>query len=515
VTKNIKNDTTHLREDTAAIKNDTTEILQEIARLRAQLPDEQATLRPSTKDSDSTLARYLDDLTSYAETVCWSGEDSDTDDEQNEAKPPPDFTSANPTKLTPSLPPMLKKPSRGVTTPSNINSPTAQAITAQAIREQPKRSEDATLPIVQNELSHQHDEWWNTRLPRLTRPVRVSSVAPLELARLEALPSRPVTTPPRPDLSSNTQHATTNMAAPLPPVPESVALPELFTVSEQTALPLEIMNLNSDRPRRRPLAISPPQPVPVFVEPPPSPTQTPSTCMDHSQEILNFGTRSGEHTLAESAEILQGRAKSRGLDTTNTSTDSQISRSEMLGSSSRPRSNVTANISPKIMVEERTQTSVRQRNLGQQQHATGPAGADAGQLATNVTEMATRSRQELHRPLSDHTVSRDASPQPDDRQCTGNLLSKVSNPSGQSSSKQKSTVDIAGKSAEGHSAQSKLKQYSISANDVNTPITDPTEWSSLGVLSYFAIRTTRQVHTRSGEIVRASFLFDTRSLNVF
>jgi hypothetical protein len=83
VTREIKNDTTHLKNDTEAIRNDTAEILLEIARLRAQLPDDQATLQPKTEASESTLARYLDDLTSYAETVCWSGEDSDTDVESN------------------------------------------------------------------------------------------------------------------------------------------------------------------------------------------------------------------------------------------------------------------------------------------------------------------------------------------------------------------------------------------------------------------------------------------------
>ncbi|KAF1843524.1 uncharacterized protein K460DRAFT_146662 [Cucurbitaria berberidis CBS 394.84] len=81
MTREIKTNTSNLRHDTAAIKQDTTNILQEIARLRAQLPDDLATLRPSTQGPDSMLIHYLDDLTSYAETVCWSGEDSDTDTE--------------------------------------------------------------------------------------------------------------------------------------------------------------------------------------------------------------------------------------------------------------------------------------------------------------------------------------------------------------------------------------------------------------------------------------------------
>ncbi|KAH7379605.1 hypothetical protein BKA66DRAFT_571419 [Pyrenochaeta sp. MPI-SDFR-AT-0127] len=92
MTKEIKADTQHLRDDTAAIKQDTSDILQEIARLRAQLPDDFSTLRPSTLKTDTTLIRYLDDLTSYAETVCWSGQDSDTDVEENDdsaSKPNP------------------------------------------------------------------------------------------------------------------------------------------------------------------------------------------------------------------------------------------------------------------------------------------------------------------------------------------------------------------------------------------------------------------------------------------
>jgi hypothetical protein len=72
MSKQIMSDTTHLRDDTAAIKQETSEILEEIARLRAQLPSGQVTLPLLNRDRDVMLARYLDDLTSYAETVCWS-----------------------------------------------------------------------------------------------------------------------------------------------------------------------------------------------------------------------------------------------------------------------------------------------------------------------------------------------------------------------------------------------------------------------------------------------------------
>lgn len=123
ITREIKNDTTTLRDDAAvikhdaaAIKHDTSEILQEIARLRAQLPDDQATLRPNTQASDSTLARYLDDLTSYAETVCWSGEDSDTDVEKDDVIVRVKSKSRSPTTSTKmfekvSLPPVTAIPS--------------------------------------------------------------------------------------------------------------------------------------------------------------------------------------------------------------------------------------------------------------------------------------------------------------------------------------------------------------------------------------------------------------------
>lgn len=103
VTRGLENDEAML-DNQAAMKNDTSEILQEIARLRAQLPDDGATLLPSKKDSDSTLARYLDDLTSYAETVCWSGEDSGTDGEKEEPELASVSTPARTNKFVQLLP---------------------------------------------------------------------------------------------------------------------------------------------------------------------------------------------------------------------------------------------------------------------------------------------------------------------------------------------------------------------------------------------------------------------------
>lgn len=81
ITREIKIDTTEIRQDTAAIKGDTIQILQEIARLRAQLPED---IHPESHQllaadaPNFMLDRYLEQLTSYAETVCWSGNDSDT-----------------------------------------------------------------------------------------------------------------------------------------------------------------------------------------------------------------------------------------------------------------------------------------------------------------------------------------------------------------------------------------------------------------------------------------------------
>ena len=63
--REIKADTQEILNDTSAIKEDTAQILAEIARLQAQLP------RDAQRDHASgfMLERYLDNLTSYAETV--------------------------------------------------------------------------------------------------------------------------------------------------------------------------------------------------------------------------------------------------------------------------------------------------------------------------------------------------------------------------------------------------------------------------------------------------------------
>jgi WD40 repeat protein len=64
VARDIKQDTQEIRTDTAAIKDDTAQILAEIARLQARLPREDETSNSKT----FTLQRYLDSLSSYAES---------------------------------------------------------------------------------------------------------------------------------------------------------------------------------------------------------------------------------------------------------------------------------------------------------------------------------------------------------------------------------------------------------------------------------------------------------------
>lgn len=78
MTRDIKNDTTAIREDlqtgNAAIKEDTVEILAEIARLHARLPQ----TNQAAGSSDIVLERYLDNLTSYAESMADPNKDIDS-----------------------------------------------------------------------------------------------------------------------------------------------------------------------------------------------------------------------------------------------------------------------------------------------------------------------------------------------------------------------------------------------------------------------------------------------------
>jgi hypothetical protein len=69
--EDIGNSTAIIKDDTTAIKEDTSlipRILAEIAQLQAKLPDHVV----NVNHSGFILQRYLDELTSYAETVCAS-----------------------------------------------------------------------------------------------------------------------------------------------------------------------------------------------------------------------------------------------------------------------------------------------------------------------------------------------------------------------------------------------------------------------------------------------------------
>ncbi|KAH6666665.1 hypothetical protein B0J14DRAFT_705156 [Halenospora varia] len=74
IARDIKANTEEIRNDTAAIKDDTTQILAEIARLQARLPE-----GGRVQDSNGfALQRYLDNLTSYAESS-WDMSDAGSD----------------------------------------------------------------------------------------------------------------------------------------------------------------------------------------------------------------------------------------------------------------------------------------------------------------------------------------------------------------------------------------------------------------------------------------------------
>ncbi|OCK75166.1 hypothetical protein K432DRAFT_178857 [Lepidopterella palustris CBS 459.81] len=80
ISRDIRNDTSHIRNDTATIVEDTRtirevmeQLLQEVAQLRSQMArqDDQRHVQDEAvvREQNSMIQRYLDDLTSYAETV--------------------------------------------------------------------------------------------------------------------------------------------------------------------------------------------------------------------------------------------------------------------------------------------------------------------------------------------------------------------------------------------------------------------------------------------------------------
>lgn len=73
LTKDIRQDTKAIRVDATEIRDDTSQILAEIARLRRLIA--QGDLAGG--GSNFVLQRYLDDLTSYAESVADDSSDKD------------------------------------------------------------------------------------------------------------------------------------------------------------------------------------------------------------------------------------------------------------------------------------------------------------------------------------------------------------------------------------------------------------------------------------------------------
>lgn len=106
MTREIKGDTQAIREDTTAIKEDTAQILAEIAKLQARLPRDDQPQRTG----NFTLLRYLDNMTTYAETVgdvSDNESDSAIDVESHEENLKPDYlvqSMASSSISVPSLP---------------------------------------------------------------------------------------------------------------------------------------------------------------------------------------------------------------------------------------------------------------------------------------------------------------------------------------------------------------------------------------------------------------------------
>lgn len=76
VAKDIKTDTSAIRDDTAGLKLGQEQILAKIEELHAQLP--QNVVDPGS--TSFVIQRYLDSLTSYTESVC-DGTDKREEDE--------------------------------------------------------------------------------------------------------------------------------------------------------------------------------------------------------------------------------------------------------------------------------------------------------------------------------------------------------------------------------------------------------------------------------------------------
>lgn len=75
IAREIKDDTEQFRNDTTVIKEDTAHIIAEIARLQVRLPEGE---RAGGTGHGFALQRYLDNLTSYAESSWEMSDDEST-----------------------------------------------------------------------------------------------------------------------------------------------------------------------------------------------------------------------------------------------------------------------------------------------------------------------------------------------------------------------------------------------------------------------------------------------------
>jgi hypothetical protein len=76
-TREVKEITKEIQNDTAAIKQNTTRIFEQIELLRALLPAGE----PRNEGSNFILDRYLDKLTDYAETIRDGWDESDIEND--------------------------------------------------------------------------------------------------------------------------------------------------------------------------------------------------------------------------------------------------------------------------------------------------------------------------------------------------------------------------------------------------------------------------------------------------
>ncbi|KAK5627365.1 hypothetical protein RRF57_003080 [Xylaria bambusicola] len=128
IAKDIKNNTDALQQNTTELKRDTEQILQEIQRLRLQLPNDQP-----LNESRIQIETWLDNLTQYAETVV-DGDSVDEDD-----TPPPIEIGENSENNQSSI------SSYSIRTVSRIHS--AESISSNPEEESPTRRHSIASPV--------------------------------------------------------------------------------------------------------------------------------------------------------------------------------------------------------------------------------------------------------------------------------------------------------------------------------------------------------------------------------